>query len=534
MVVISHSCGTPSRKQKTFHQNNLPQSSWWEHNLLGMMSDGIVVMPSNNDVLSPPLASEYSEYSSMQIVTCDKDTSTSKLNKKDHEEELDFDDIPTETLSASAPMVTTEKSHLPHLFHDDLIMSSSQPFVESSLMDWNIRPVSSDDQHHVTKRHLEDPSSSQSSCSSSSSSSSYSSAPPSYYKSPVHQLLEKMQQQHARHFREQNEKSLEFRRRMERVMYEKNKTKPHHESTSLPKHVEGAANNGAVVDMVIERPMKQKHDHNKISQHPSKNDAHLDLFATDNNTRPCTVSTANTGTSSWSIPSNDDVDDIEVGHDRLHMLRSDHPQMVHMSNATTVTNDESTSLVSLQKLIEQMKFEKSALESENKALRTLRLACKRRLTVEQEESCQLQRQLTLLKSSLEDVHTTNQQLQANLQESDTIQRKQRNHLLVRETEWKHRTDRIKRDFDKLWKEHKSSKKVLKESRQSIKDLQTQLDQYRNQERRSETEKTFLKDKVKFLQGKITALEATLKSVKDVNEQQCQAQPVESWELAIGI
>jgi uncharacterized protein YlxW (UPF0749 family) len=486
-----------------------------------MMSDGIVVMPSNNDVSSPSLASEYSEYSSMQIVTCDKDTCTSKLIKKDHEEELDIDDIPTGTLSGSAPMVTTEKSHLPHLFHDDPIMSTSKPFVESSPTDWNIRTVSSNDEHHVTKRHLEDPSSSQSSCSSSSSSSSYSSAPlSSYYKSPVHQLLEKMEQQHARHFREQNEKSLEFRRRMERLMYEKNKTKPHHESTSLPKHVEGAANNGAVVDMVIERPMKQKHDHNKISQHPSKNDAHLDLFNTNNNTRPCTVSTANTSTSSWSIPSNDDVDDIEVGHDRLHMLRSDHPQVVHMSNATTVTNDESTSLVSLQKLIEQMKFEKSDLESENKALRTLRLAIKRRLTVEQEERCQLQSQLTLLKSSLEDVHTTNQQLQANLQESDTIQRKQRNHLLVRESEWKHRTDRIKRDFDNLWKEHKSSQKVLKESRQSIKELQTQLDQYRKQERKSEMEKNFLKDKLMFLQGKITALEATLKSVKDVNEQQC--------------
>jgi hypothetical protein len=51
----------------------------------------------------------------------------------------------------------------------------------------------------------------------------------SCYKSPVKQLLEKMEEQNAQHLREHDTKTLEFRKRMKRLMDEEN-NKQHHPS----------------------------------------------------------------------------------------------------------------------------------------------------------------------------------------------------------------------------------------------------------------------------------------------------------------
>jgi SMC interacting uncharacterized protein involved in chromosome segregation len=319
------------------------------------------------------------------------------------------------------------------------------------------------------------------------------------YKTKVQQLIQKMEEQQAQHVREQDAKSLEFRRRMNQLLSSGDASKKTPPLTAPEDYSKG---DGAMGE---ERTTKHA-NHHCNSPKNTTGDPQVAPYDINKTQTQCTASTRSISASSWSIASasKDEEDEMGTSHGQ--------PQIVHVPHGSAAK-----SLEALQERLEKLEFEKTGLESENDALRSLRESYKRRFAAEQNERTQLQNQVTLLKSYLDDVQTMNRRLQADLEDSRTVQRKQRTNHAVSETEWKSKTDRVKRDLDKLWKEHKSSQTDLRESLQIIQDLQAQLDHYRKQERKWDKEKTFLKDKVKFLQGKISIFKATLDSVKEERE-----------------
>lgn len=324
-----------------------------------------------------------------------------------------------------------------------------------------------------------------------------------------------MEEQQAQHFRDQHAKSLEFRKRMDQLISG---------DGSCSKQGE----NDIDTKTRDEVSMKGSYNKNCETKSPFKpGDQYLGPYDIAKTETQWTASTRSISASSWSIASasKDEEDHLGGSHGPLS------GQQVHVPHSAVSTSQElsvddpatasSPSLEDLLNRLQKLEFEMTGLESENVALRALRGSYKLRFADEQEERKQLLHQVALLKPALEDAKSMNDQLQTDLDESRIVQRKQRTQHLRKETEWKAKTDRVKRDLDKLWKEHKTSHSDLKESLQSIQELQSQLDGYRKRERRWEKERTFLKGKVKFLQGKITTYQTTLKTVREENGRSIQ-------------
>jgi predicted nucleic acid-binding Zn-ribbon protein len=334
------------------------------------------------------------------------------------------------------------------------------------------------------------------------------------YKSKVQRLIQRMEQQQAQLLREQDAKSLEFRRRMDRLVYG---------PMNRPQVETDGDDNNATMDRDDEQTAKRG-NHKQGSQvtktHVSN---HQQQDGTNKTTSQCTEATRSISTSSWSVASNsreeEDDEEYKVGsHFRNNCFPATpiQPEVVHIPlNAIASTppephrnNHDAATIASLQKRIESLELDKCALESENAALRSLRESYKKRFSVEQQQRNQLQDQVALLKSYLEDTQQRNQELRQEMQASKLAQRQKRNQYLAKEQEWKHKIERIKRDFDHLWTKQKTSQKDLKESNAVVDDLQAELATLRKQERKWGKEKSFLQGKVQYLQSSTKMFTAT--------------------------
>ncbi|KAL3930089.1 MAG: hypothetical protein SGARI_004582 [Bacillariaceae sp.] len=169
----------------------------------------------------------------------------------------------------------------------------------------------------------------------------------------------------------------------------------------------------------------------------------------------------------------------------------------------------------MQKRIESLEHDKSGLESENEALRALRESYKRRFVAEEQCRTQLQDQVAVLKSYLEDTQQKNRELKQERQDQVTLHRQQRNQYLAKEEQWKHKIERIKRDFDQLWTKYKTSQSSLKESNTTVESLRAELDALRKSERKWAKEKTYLTGQVQHYKGSFKTMKATLKGPEKV-------------------
>ncbi|KAG7354921.1 hypothetical protein IV203_004277 [Nitzschia inconspicua] len=473
------------------HHNHSARKTYFEDPNLGTMSVSdpkTLSYPEESSRPTPP--SEYSSAPAPSDTVCDsEETSMSEANE-DHDDDV-------------CPDVAVPQS--PSRCGNDSNMKASETYLQSSPYWRNKRTIESQSGLATSPAKEDRPSSSSA----------------LEYKSKVQQLIQKMEEQQAQHFRDQDAKSLEFRKRIDRLLH----------------YGDGNNNSQSAQDSQEHRKRDSIVDDGSTAKHTNNNDRSPRSDASDFNLGPyditktqthCTASTRSISASSWSLASASKDEEDNIGA-VSQVRQSGQPQVVHVPRESVSTSRElidpsaaaaaaaPSSLETLRKRLAKMEFEKSGLQSENEALRSLRESYKRRFAVEQQERLQLQNQVALLKSYLDDVKTMNRHLQADLDESRTMQRKQRTNHLVTETVWKGKTDRVRRDFDKLWRDHKSSQTDLKESLRSIQDLQDQLDNYRKQERTWNKEKTFLKEKVKYLQGKIKTFQTTMKSVKEENE-----------------
>mmetsp|Transcript_46731 Transcript_46731/g.113890 ORF Transcript_46731/g.113890 Transcript_46731/m.113890 type:complete len:538 (-) Transcript_46731:137-1750(-) len=173
-----------------------------------------------------------------------------------------------------------------------------------------------------------------------------------------------------------------------------------------------------------------------------------------------------------------------------------------------------TSIFVLRKEVDRMKSELDNVKTENSALRTIKLSYQNRTIQEINHSRSLEQQVCMLERKVQELLVKNTEQEKISEQFQKQCRVERMKALSQGATLQHKNERVRRDFDKLWKQYKTSQHQLTESQRLAEDLQEQVRQYEQKEVKWQKEKSFMKDKLDFTKTKNTKLSRTLKVVRE--------------------
>ena len=360
------------------------------------------------------------------------------------------------------------------------------------------------------------------------------------YKSKVQRLIQQMEEQQKQALRDQDAKSLEFRRRMDQFWQE---------NTAAVRRDKTEMNAGVYVEGSHHEQQQQVEDGKSIQKKPH----HTSCNQTD--------ATRSISVCSWSIDSvdsrtsitpknsqdEDEEDEVQLqqhevhgqqensNHDRPHQLQVVHVQqkqkqdslnhyppatpstlasttaspLFGASTAATSSTSAQISNPQLQERLAHVESQLAEFQVENTALRALRLSYKHRFAFEQQQRRSLVAKVETLQQQLQQATQQNQDLQQRLDGCLQEARHAQTRHTAQEETWRHKKERVQRDFDKLWKQHKALIRKANNDRFAVCDLQQQLGNAKHLESKWNEEKQFLKEKVKQMQEQIQNLKTAM-------------------------
>jgi hypothetical protein len=405
------------------------------------------------------------------------------------------------------------------------------------------------------------------------------------YKSKVQRLIQKMEQQQAELLKTSNQKSIDFRKRMDELIKndsEKKKKKKKKKKVDDNEDKEIAKDVNEEEEQDDDDDDEDQYGNFTISFVPNndpipkwKQHQHHDTpaVATVHKSSQCTASTRSISASSWSTGSatsspklhlqhheqqqqqqqQDDDDEEEEGYKMgedyrvvdHHLMTADGTtdalvtprlQVVHVHHhdhhpSTTTTTRTTAAAVTPTSMTtssmpspsdRSLSSPSSEIQTELVALRSLHKAYKQRFQVEQKEKQQLQDHITLLKSYLNDTQHMNAELRSELHGCKRELHKQQILSMKNESDHQHRLHRIQRDLDRLWKQYKALQEDHTQTLVKNNELQDMLRSSNDRQQKYEKEKQFLKEKSMYLQTKINKLK---------QQQQPQQQPQQPQQAA---
>ena len=161
-----------------------------------------------------------------------------------------------------------------------------------------------------------------------------------------------------------------------------------------------------------------------------------------------------------------------------------------------------------------MKSELDDLKTENSALHAIKLSYQNRTIQEINHSRSLEQQVCMLERKVQELLVKNTEQEKVSEKFQKQCRVERMKALSQGATLQHKNERVRRDFDKLWKQYKSSQHQLTESQRLVEDLQEQVRQHERKEVKWQKEKSFMKDKLDFQKAKNTKLSKMLKDVRE--------------------
>ena len=190
------------------------------------------------------------------------------------------------------------------------------------------------------------------------------------------------------------------------------------------------------------------------------------------------------------------------------------PSSYRRSSPSSLSSTSYTSIFVLRKEVDRMKSELDNVKTENSALHAIKLSYQNRTIQEINHSRSLEQQVCMLERKVQELLIKNTEQEKISNQFEKQCRVERMKSLSQEATLQHKNERVRRDVDKLWKKYKTSKHQLSESQQLVQDLQDQVRQYEQKERKWQKEKSFMKDKLDFQKAKNTKLSKMLKDVRE--------------------
>lgn len=208
---------------------------------------------------------------------------------------------------------------------------------------------------------------------------------------------------------------------------------------------------------------------------------------------------------SISPSSSSKLDDSSVVHEEEDMAEKEKSNDSHQQQQEQPQQQQSG-----MEQIQMLKDEKDDVECENRALRALRESFLHRFAFEQDERTQLEKRVMELQASLTMMKEQSSQRETDLADYRAQLVTQRKEKMESESNLQRRNERIRRDFDQLWKEYRTLQASYQKSTTMIHDLQCQVNESNKKEQRWSIEKKFMKEKMDFFKNKITASDASRK------------------------